>query len=63
MALVDSGIAAQAVKIPFAIYIPDKYPCAAVKDDRDGMIIVCAVFLFQFQVGTRQIGQGLLGRR
>ena len=62
MALVDSRIAAQAVEIPFAIHIPDKDTGATVKDDRNGMIIMCAVSLLQLQVSAGQVSQRLRGR-
>jgi hypothetical protein len=63
MPLINGRIAAQAVKIPFPIHIPDKDTKAAVQNYRDGMIVVRAVSLLQFQVGAGQVGHRRGGRR
>jgi hypothetical protein len=58
MALVNGGIAAEAVKIPMAIHVPDVDSEAPGKDNRDGMVVVGAIFLFQPEIVKRQIRWG-----
>jgi hypothetical protein len=50
MTLVDRGIAAEAINIPVAVDVPDVNAGAAIEDDGEGMVIVGAIFLFEFEI-------------
>jgi hypothetical protein len=58
MALVDGGVTAEAVEIPATVNIPDIDAGAPGEDHGYGVVVVSAIFLFQFQILERQIRVG-----
>jgi hypothetical protein len=47
VSLIHRGVAAQEIKILLAFNVPHMNAFAPAEDNRQGMIVVCTVFLFE----------------
>jgi hypothetical protein len=57
VSLVDRGIAAETVVVSFAVYVPQEGTGSPVEDDWQGVVVVGAIFFFEFEVMTGGLGQ------
>ena len=56
MSLVDGGIGRQKVEVAFPVDVPDEYALSPFQDDGQRVVVVGAVFFFEFNV----LGGGVL---